>query len=244
MARNDAKDALAVIPWYWRDWRASTARAVLLSDPPALMAYRELLDAMWGEKDCSLPSDDASLAALAGLPLKTWKRVREKVLRFFTPNGANGLTHPRSQHEYAKAVAYREGCRTGGVNRAKSIPAQRRKLLAKQAADARWASKEQASTKDTDACRMLADACTPSPTPGSPQKEIPGGGADARPPAPTGAAVAPPEPEPYRLPDSDRDLAIAQRDAENERLARKGLPLRPDLRHHFGLPPMNGKVKS
>ena len=111
---SDAKDALAVIPWYWRDWRASKARAVLLSDPAALMAYRELLDAMWGEDGCFLPSDDESLAALAGLSFKGWMKVREKVLRFLSDDGNGRLTHPRSQHEYSKAVAYRDGCRRGG----------------------------------------------------------------------------------------------------------------------------------
>lgn len=162
---SDARDALAVIPWYWRDWRASKARAFLVSDPPALMAYREILDAMWGETNCSVPDDDETLAALAGLTLKAWKRVREKVMRFLIHNEAGRVTHPRSQHEYRKALAYREGCRAGGNNRASTLSPEERGAIAKKGADARWASKQQESTKQQDACSMLADACTPSPSP-------------------------------------------------------------------------------
>lgn len=171
MARNDAKDALAVIPWYWRDWRASKARAFLISDPPALMAYRELLDAMWGEEGCALPSDDDSLAALCGLPLKVWMRVREKVLRFLSDDGKGRLTHPRSQHEYGKAVAYRDGCRAGG----------------KATAAKRWGGGSRASSPPI-AKQPLGNR-TPSPTPRIPQKESVGE-ADA-PVAPL-APVAPP----------------------------------------------------
>lgn len=169
MARNDAKDALAVIPWYWRDWRASTARAVLISDPLAALAYRELLDAMWGEAGCSLPADDDKLAALCGLSLRAWMRVREKVLRFL-PQGPDGRhSHPRSQHEYQKAVAFRESKRKGGI-----------KTAAK-----RWGSNSTPVAQQPLSNRSPS----PTPTPVDPQKDLQGGGGGS-------GLVAPPATEP------------------------------------------------
>ncbi len=115
---SDAKDALAVIPWYWRDWRASEARATLSRKPLAGWCYRELLDAMWGTPGCDLPDDDAQLAALAAVTDREWRSVRDLVLRFLPLDQATGRrSHPRSQHEHGKALAYRDKCRAGGKKR-------------------------------------------------------------------------------------------------------------------------------
>ncbi len=157
---NDARDTLAVIPWYWRDWRASKARAVLISDPAALLAYRELLDALWGEADCCLPEDDESLAALAGLAPDAWSHVKERVLRFF-PKGDDGRrSNPRARFEWQKAGAYREACRSGGLKRAEKLTPEERHDIAVKAANARWMPTKQAD----DARVVLAHACTPSPS--------------------------------------------------------------------------------
>lgn len=158
---NDAKDTLAVVPWYWRDWRASSARSVLCRSPIAGWCYRELLDAAWGSETCDLPVDDAELAALAGVTDAEWASVKSLVLRFFRADPATGrLYHPRSRHEHGKAKAYREGCRAGGKNRASKMTPDRRSEIARSGANARWASKECL----VDASKVLADAWTPSPS--------------------------------------------------------------------------------
>lgn len=122
----------------------------------------------------------------------------------------------------------------------------KRSKAGKKNATTRWDKTYGRPKSDANRMRVASEphAIRYAPTP-TPAPMAGGGGTEARPPAPTGAAVAPPEPYvavPYVLPVADRDLAIAQRDAENERLARKGKPLRPDLRRHFGLPPLNGKA--
>lgn len=116
MPQHDAKDSLAVLPWFWRDWRACTARAVLMAfDPASVTAYRELLEAMWGTDDCALPDDDATLCALAGVGEKCWRRVRQQVLRWL-PKGVDGKRRqPRLSHEWAKAMTFRSKCRAGGL---------------------------------------------------------------------------------------------------------------------------------
>jgi uncharacterized protein YdaU (DUF1376 family) len=119
---HDAKDTLAAIPWYWRDWRASTARALL--SPLARGIYRELLDALWGQADCSLPSNERDLAALAGGQLRTWTRVSKDVLRFFDLGSDGRLRSARATHEWERAMGYRAGCRRGGQARASQAGAR------------------------------------------------------------------------------------------------------------------------
>lgn len=107
MRKRDADDGLPWIPWFPRDWRASRARAVLISDEAACLAYRELLDAMWSEPGCSLPADDETLAALAGTTPEKWSRVKEKVLQFLPADPDGRRSHPRSRHEWRKAKGLR-----------------------------------------------------------------------------------------------------------------------------------------
>jgi len=199
--QHDVSDTLAVIPWYWRDWRASTARAAL--SPIGRYAYRELLDAHWAYPDCSLPDNDSRLAALTGLPIEAWQEIRDDVLSFIPLNEKGRRQHPRTLFEWKKARAYRAGCRAGGKARADALGGEERSQIAKKAAKARWSktggnpsdacsasipkgdasdarrmhehrdehfSKHpdlngRAELKPSDACSMLADACTPSPTP-------------------------------------------------------------------------------
>ena len=55
-AMSDARDSLASIRWWPKDWRASAARAAL--SPTARGVYLDLLFAQFLEPDCDLPDDD------------------------------------------------------------------------------------------------------------------------------------------------------------------------------------------
>lgn len=109
---NDHRDSLAVIPWYHRDWRASTARAMM--SPLERGLYRELLDAMWEQSECTLPDEDRVLAGLAGCHLRTWSRARETVLSFLPLDGNGRRYNPRAKHEWQKARDWRASCRESG----------------------------------------------------------------------------------------------------------------------------------
>lgn len=105
-------DVLAVIGWFWRDWRASTARAAM--SPLARGVYRELLDAHWGERDCSLPDDDRMLAALAGVSAEEWASVKGEVLPWLPLNAKGRRQNPRARAAWKEALAFREEKREAG----------------------------------------------------------------------------------------------------------------------------------
>ena len=111
---NDEKDSLPTIPWYWRDWLASDARASMTLEAQAI--YRNLLDRCWGSDDCSIPNDDRSLAALAGATPKEWARAKPLVLARFQPAGEGRITNPRLRHEWETAKAYRAKKREGAIH--------------------------------------------------------------------------------------------------------------------------------
>ena len=110
--QHDARDSLGMMPWYPRDWRASTARAQLTV--VGRLAYRELLDAGWLQGG-SLPSDDRSLAGLAGISLKDWARVRVEVLAYFDKGEDGRLRNRRQAWEHERAVALRDARRKGAA---------------------------------------------------------------------------------------------------------------------------------
>lgn len=121
---SDAHDGLASIRWYWRDWRASTARGLL--PPVARCAYLELLFAQWGSADCTLPDDDRKLALLAGLTPGEWASVRDAVLEWL-PVVAQGVRrNSRMFHEWSKAVSLREDARASGRRGGLAAAAARR----------------------------------------------------------------------------------------------------------------------
>jgi uncharacterized protein YdaU (DUF1376 family) len=99
--QNDAKDSLAMLPWFPRDWRASASRAVLT--PLQRGLYRELMDAAWLDGSCSLPDHDETLAALAGCPLKVWLKEREKVLACFERGEDGRLRQGRLIHVWDRS---------------------------------------------------------------------------------------------------------------------------------------------
>lgn len=68
-------------------------------------AYIALLIAAWRSPDCSLPDDDARLARMARCDSRTWRRVRETVLAFWTKDENGQLRQKRLTKE-------REFCNT------------------------------------------------------------------------------------------------------------------------------------
>lgn len=120
--------------------------------PEARGVYRELLDALWGEKDCSLPADDDTLAGLAGVTREYWLTVRAQVLAWF--DEVNGrLTNPRALYEWKKARGFRSAKRKAGRDGAK----------------ARWDKKKETTADDkqkhgTAIGSPLAKDASPSPS--------------------------------------------------------------------------------
>lgn len=150
--QHDEKDTLAVAPWYWRDWRASKARAFLLSTKNWLgyVCYRELLDAHWGEQDCTLPGDDAELAALAGVALEEWLSVKDVIVRWMNANSDGRLRNPRAFREWQKAKLNRTSARK----------------KARKAAKALWdKKKEKPKEPSLEHAPSFLQACPPTPTP-------------------------------------------------------------------------------
>lgn len=156
--QHDAHDTLPVIPWYWRDWRASKARAVM---PPEVRGvYRELLDALWGEPDCSLPNDDAILAGLAGITMLDWQNVRAQVLAWFDETNGR-ITNRRALHEWKKAKKFRTASRASG-RRGGKAKAEKKLHEQQKASDPRATLAQKASDPPS---QSLAKATSPSPPP-------------------------------------------------------------------------------
>lgn len=87
-------------------------------------AYLLLLMAAWGSDDCTLPNDERRLAALSKLPLARWRKLAPTILEFWTREGSR-LSQKRLRQEW-DYVNEKRGKR-------------------KEAANARWASKSNAS---------------------------------------------------------------------------------------------------
>lgn len=164
---HDPKDVLAVVGWYWRDWRSSKARAVL--SPLARGVYRELLDAHYAERDGCLPDDDTTLAALAGVTPKVWAKVRDEILPWLPVVAPGRRQNERAGIEWGKAMSYRAACKAGG-----------RATAAK-----RWGSTSQPVATLQAEQPPAYRTPSPSPSPSPITESIPS------PPAP----VASPEPE-------------------------------------------------
>jgi uncharacterized protein YdaU (DUF1376 family) len=104
MAQHDERDSLAMLPWYPRDWRASSSRALMSS--LARGVYRELLDAAWLEGG-SLPADEPSLVALSGCTPAEWRKVGSIVLTRFEICEDGRLRQGRLSWQMAQAEALR-----------------------------------------------------------------------------------------------------------------------------------------
>lgn len=87
-------------------------------------AYLLLLMAAWGSDGCTLPSDEKRLAALVKLPVAKWRKMAPTVLEFWTINKGR-LTQKRLLKEWNFVNA--------------------RRAKRKEAAEARWSSKCNAS---------------------------------------------------------------------------------------------------
>lgn len=80
-------------------------------------AYLLLLMAAWGNDDCSLPSDEKRLAALAKMPVQKWKKIAPTILEFWKLENGR-LTQGRLLKEWSYVNA--------------------RRSKRKEAAEARW----------------------------------------------------------------------------------------------------------
>ena len=56
-------------------------------DATATGAYMMLLLCAWRSPNCSLPNDEKKLARMARCDTKTWRRVRDDVMAFWTRDG-------------------------------------------------------------------------------------------------------------------------------------------------------------
>ena len=110
--QHDAKDTLPILPFYPRDWRSSTARAVL--SPLGRLAYLELLVASWMLPDCALPDSDSQLAGLAQLPIDVWRQVKNEVIVHLPRLDDGRLQQHRIAFEWRKAMANRDAARAAG----------------------------------------------------------------------------------------------------------------------------------
>lgn len=128
--------------------------------PEARGVYRELLDACWGEPDCSLPNDDATLAGLAGITQADWLAVRAQVLAWFDES-AGRISNARALHEWKKAKKFRAASRVAGKKGGKAKAAK--KLQSGQkASDPTATLAEKASDP---LATHVAKATSPSPSP-------------------------------------------------------------------------------
>lgn len=163
--RHDVNDTLPIIPWYWRDWRASKARAVMA--PEVRGVYRELLDALWGEPDCSLPNDDAVLAGLAGITMEDWLNVRAQVLAWFDESDGR-FTNKRALHEWKKSKKFRAASRISGRKGGKA-KAEKKLQEQSKASDPTATLEQKASDPGS---QSLAKSTYPYPSPSpSPRTE-------------------------------------------------------------------------
>lgn len=156
MARTDAKDTLDYVRWYWRDWRSSTA--FLSMTPLARGIYRELCDAHYGERDCSLPAEDRALALCAAVPLDVWLSVKAEVMPYLRPvKVAPGTPRLRNSRTYSEWKAAKE--------------ARRNKREAGRLGGKQKASNARATLQQNPSNALAVSAPSPSPSPLREEKE-------------------------------------------------------------------------
>lgn len=101
--------------FYPKDWLSNgKVKSMTLEERGA---YIDLLAIYWNEG--GLPNDEAELAGLLGVPVRTFTRLWKKVSRCFEVVGPN-LSQPRLEIEKAKQAAYREAQSLKGQKSAKS----------------------------------------------------------------------------------------------------------------------------
>lgn len=215
--QHDGHDSLYMMPWYVRDWRASTARALMSAE--ARGVYRELLDAAWQEGG-SLPQDERLLVALAGCTAGEWKRSKAVVLAQFEAGEDGRLRQPRLSWQYERAVTVRSARRA--------------------AADAANAKRRGDRDGDRGAKATVTDTVSvgiPEPEP-EPENGIRKGGE-----VEGGVTAAAPPPAPSRLVGLDGTAnGNGRQEAHGllEELAQLGLDPGAELRHASAMPARNG----
>lgn len=109
--------------FYVRDWLCSSTVARMSGEQ--VKAYVYLLCAAWLEDEgATLPTDDATLAAMARVDLETWHRIKPLILTKFQSDGNGRIFNDRQyaehlkQHHRRTAAAEREHKRS--TNRAQN----------------------------------------------------------------------------------------------------------------------------
>jgi uncharacterized protein YdaU (DUF1376 family) len=132
-------------PFFVGDYRRDTARLSCEQHG----AYRQLIDEYWITGP--LPDDDAVLARIVGLDVRTWRKHRPHIVRFFTVD-CGVWRHGRIDRELEAAKARKE--KAGS--------------RAKAGAEARWgkrdASRNASSILEAMPERVLGSCPPPSPS--------------------------------------------------------------------------------
>jgi uncharacterized protein YdaU (DUF1376 family) len=111
---TDHKDTLAHISWFWRDWRASCARATMT--PLARGIYREILDAHYMADDCTVPESESALIQLANCSPAEWRKVRDVVLPYLPVVSPGRRQNVRTKMEWDEGQRLRDAKRRGATH--------------------------------------------------------------------------------------------------------------------------------
>ena len=110
-------------PWYFRDWRASDARATMTLAERGL--YREILDLCY--ENGSVTSDEKELAKLIGCSLKSLRNGIKSVAKHLQVLPSGDYSHPKVLESLPDIIRLKES----------------RSNKAKLAASARWQNKKE-----------------------------------------------------------------------------------------------------
>lgn len=150
-----AGNALAMLPWFPRDFIASTRGWPLLHRG----VYRELLDAQW--ELGSLPDDVEELARICGASPEEFKIAWTRVSAKFVPADGGGLINVRLEEHRAKALNIREKrAASGRAGGAASVQAKRQAT-----AQANTQPNAQPNAQTNAAASVEANFNPPSPSP-------------------------------------------------------------------------------
>lgn len=110
----------------WQQWmplhidRFKGSPSVQAMHPIARIGYLYLLLCCWQSDDCTIPSDDLTLADLSGLGDDLWQVYRERILRKFERNRDNSLVNSVLLSEWNDAKRIFES-RKAAANRTNTV---------------------------------------------------------------------------------------------------------------------------
>lgn len=193
MPKKRKNDVPASFPFFPDDWLGSSKVAVMTLAEQG--AYIRLLAHQWNDPTCTLPDDDAKLAALSGFGPE-WPAHSASMREAFVPHRTKGRVHnEKLSQKRAELMSFKKKASERG----------------KHGADSRWKGTghqdvnaeptPQASPKHRDASGMpqaSPEQCSPmaprSPVPGPLSPSIKRGGKDAAAPPSAGADQDRPDP--------------------------------------------------